>query len=69
MINYNKYMTVRMLHQYIKLSESYIYKKVSSNTIPHIKVNRSTLFDKDIIDHWLANVCEMREDLPQLIKL
>lgn len=62
-------MTVRMLHQYIKLSESYIYKKVSANTIPHIKVNRSTLFDKDIIDHWLANGCEMREDLPQLIKL
>ena len=64
-----KYLTVRMLGEYIHLSKSTIYKRVSENTIPHIKLGTRTLFEIEQIDQWVCNGGSIGDDLPSLPKL
>lgn len=64
-----KYLTVYMLGEYLHISKSYIYKRVSDNSIPFSKVGKSTRFDKDEIDRWVANDCKKEYELPTLQKL
>jgi len=49
------YLSVSELRKYIFMSESYIYKKVESNEIPHRKVGRRVLFVQEEIDRWVDN--------------
>ncbi len=49
------YLSVSELKKYIFMSESYIYKKVESNEIPHRKVGRRVLFVQEEIDQWVDN--------------
>ena len=64
-----KYLTVRVLGEYIHLSKSSIYKRVSENTIPHIKLGTRTLFVIEQIDQWVLSGGRMDNDLPSLPKL
>ena len=62
----NRFLNVQELKDYIHVSESYVYKKVSKNQIPHIKLGSRTLFERNQIDAWVINGGVMKEDLPAL---
>jgi len=64
-----KFLDVQLLAEYIHVSKSLIYKMVSKNKIPHIKVGSRTIFDRVQIDQWLHNHCMMVEELPQIPKM
>ena len=64
-----RFFDVENLVGYIHLSKSKIYKMVSKNTIPHIKVGTRTLFDKEQINNWVINGGRMEDNLPTLPKL
>lgn len=64
-----RFLNVQELTEYIHMSESYVYKKVMKNDIPHIKLGSRTLFDKTQIDTWVINGGAMKEDLPALPKV
>jgi len=60
---------MQTLPLYINLSRSTIYKMVSKNTIPHIKIGTRTLFDREQIDRWVLNGGRIEDELPQLPKI
>ncbi len=62
----NRFLNVQDLKEYIHVSESYVYKKVMKNQIPHIKLGSRTLFERNQIDAWVINGGVMKEDLPAL---
>ena len=62
----NRFLNVQELKDYIHVSESFVYKKVSKNQIPYIKLGTRTLFERNQIDTWVINGGVMREDLPAL---
>lgn len=64
-----KFLDVQELTEYIHMSESYVYKKVSKNQIPHYKLGNRTLFERNQIDNWVINGGVMKEDLPPLPKV
>jgi excisionase family DNA binding protein len=61
-----RFLNVQELTKYINMSESYVYKKVSLNQIPHIKLGTRTLFERNQIDNWVINGGAMKVDLPSL---
>ncbi len=69
MFRNEKYLTVYMLGMYLNVSRSFIYKRVSENSIPFNKVGKSTRFEKEKIDRWVANDCMKDTELPKLPKL
>lgn len=64
----SKFLSVKMLVEYIHFSKSSIYKMVSNNSIPYIKVGTKTLFEREQIDKWVKNGGRMDRDLPHLPK-
>jgi excisionase family DNA binding protein len=64
-----RFLDVQELTDYIHMSESYVYKKVSKNQIPHIKLGTRTLFERNQIDNWVINGGAMKEELPALPKV
>ena len=64
-----RFLDVQELTDYIHMSESYVYKKVSKNQIPHIKLGTRTLFERNQIDKWVINGGAMKEELPALPKV
>ena len=62
----NRFLNVQELTEYIHMSESYVYKKVSLNQIPHIKLGTRTLFERNQIDTWVINGGVIKENLPAL---
>ena len=64
-----KFLDVQELTDYIHMSESYVYKKVSQNQIPHIKLGTRTLFERNQIDSWVRSGGRMEEGLPSLPKI
>jgi excisionase family DNA binding protein len=64
-----KFLDVQLLADYIHVSKSLIYKMVSMNRIPYMKVGSRTIFDRVQIDQWLHNHCMMVEELPQIPKM
>jgi len=66
MFNNNKYLTVPMLSEYLKISKSYIYKKIHKNSIPYHKIGKSIRFNRDEIDQWVSNGCIISSKLPKL---
>ncbi len=63
------YLDMENLSKYVYLSKSTIYKMVSNNTIPYIKIGTRTLFVKDQIDKWALNNGKMSIELPDLPKI
>jgi excisionase family DNA binding protein len=64
-----KFLDVQGLTDYIHMSESYVYKMVSKNSIPHIKLGTRTLFERNQIDNWVINGGRMEDNLPSLPKV
>jgi excisionase family DNA binding protein len=68
-MNEMNYLDMENLSKYVYLSKSTIYKMVSNNTIPYIKIGTRTLFVKDQIDKWALNNGKMSIELPDLPKI
>lgn len=68
-MNNTIYMDVKMVSEYIHVSTSLIYRMVSLDQIPYIKIGARTIFDRTQIDQWLHNHCMMVEELPQIPKI
>jgi len=64
-----RFLDVQELTDYIHMSESYVYKMVSKQLIPHIKLGTRTLFERNQIDNWVINGGTMVENLPSLPKV
>jgi excisionase family DNA binding protein len=64
-----KFLDVQELTEYIHMSESYVYKMVSKQLIPHIKLGTRTLFERNQIDNWVINGGTMADILPSLPKI
>jgi len=64
-----RFLDVQELTDYIHMSESYVYKMVSKQLIPHIKMGTRTLFERNQIDNWVINGGTMVEKLPSLPKV
>ena len=64
-----RFLNVQELTDYIHMSESYVYKMVSKQLIPHIKLGTRTLFERNQIDNWVINGGTMVENLPSLPKV
>lgn len=64
-----RFLDVQGLTVYVHLSKSMIYKMVSNQTIPYIKIGTRTLFDRNQIDQWVINGGKVEEELPTLPKL
>lgn len=67
-MNNTNYFDVKMVSEYIHVSKSLIYRMVSLDQIPYIKIGSRTIFDRAKIDQWLHNHCMMIEELPQIPK-
>ena len=61
-----RFLNVKELTNYIHMSESYVYKMVSKQLIPHIKLGTRTLFERNQIDTWVINGGKMEDNLPSL---
>jgi len=64
-----RFLNVQELTDYIHMSESYVYKMVSKQLIPHIKLGTRTLFERNQIDNWVINGGTMVDTLPSLPKV
>ena len=64
-----KFLDVQELTNYIHMSESYVYKMVSTKSSPHIKLGTRTLFERNQIDNWVINGGRLGEELPSLPKI
>jgi len=64
-----RFLDVQELTDYIHMSESYVYKMVSKQSIPHIKLGTRTLFERNQIDNWVINGGTMVDNLPSLPKV
>jgi excisionase family DNA binding protein len=64
-----RFLDVQELTDYIHMSESYVYKMVSKQLIPHIKLGTRTLFERNQIDTWVINGGRLGEELPSLPKV
>ncbi len=62
----SRYLTVKMLSEYLHISTSNIYKRITTNTIPHIKMEKRVLFDREQIDHWMLSGCQCQSEFPTL---
>ncbi len=69
LIEEKRFLNVKDLCDYIDVSESFVYKKVMKNAIPHIKLGTRTLFERSQIDSWVISGGVMEEKLPQLPKV
>lgn len=63
-----RFLDMNGLAEYTNLAKSSLYKKVSRNEIPYLKVGCRTLFDIQVIDRWLENGGRLDDELPKLPK-
>ena len=64
-----RFFVVKELTDYIHMSESYVYKMVTKQLIPHIKLGTRTLFERNQIDNWVINGGRLGKELPSLPQL
>lgn len=63
-----KFLNMDELAEHTGMSKSFLYKKVSNNTIPHIKLGTRTVFVTEEIDKWVLRGGQMGVSLPELPK-
>ncbi len=68
-MNEEKFLDMDELAEYIKVSKSFLYKRVCYETIPFVKLGSRTVFVKEQIDQWVINGGQMGVDLPELPNL
>ena len=52
-------MTVKDLAQYLKISESKVYRMVNASQIPAFRVGKSWRFTRLSIDSWIQQECTL----------
>lgn len=62
------YLNVEMVSKYLHVAKSTIYKWVSEDYIPHIKLGSATRFIKNDIDDWALSMRKksIDIDLPEI---
>jgi excisionase family DNA binding protein len=50
-----RYLSIEQASAYTTFTQQSLYRRVSDNTIPHIKVGRRVLFDKVDLDAWMES--------------
>ena len=68
-MNEKKFLDMDELVEYIKVSKSFLYKRVCYKTIPFVKLGNRTVFVKEQIDQWVINGGQKGVDLPELPQL
>lgn len=68
MTNTKKFLNMNELAEYIGMSKSFIYKRVSKKTIPFRKLGEKSVFVTEEIDQWVLSGGQMGIDLPDLPK-
>ena len=68
-MNEKKFLNMDELSEHVGMSKSFLYKRVSNNTIPFIKLGNRTVFVTEEIDKWVLRGGQMGLDLPELPKL
>jgi excisionase family DNA binding protein len=46
--------TIKETAEYLRMSPSWVYKRVSAGDIPHCKLGTSVRFVPDLVEHWFA---------------
>lgn len=69
MENDDKFLSMDELAKYIHMSKSFIYKRVFTKSIPHVKLGTRTVFVREQIDQWVINGGQMDANLPELPEL
>ena len=64
-----RFLDIKGLSGYIHLSKSTIYKMVSTDEIPYIKLGSRTVFDIEQINKWVLCGGVMPDELPNLPNL
>ena len=62
------FMDMNRISKYLCHSKSFVYKKVRTNEIPHYKMGKRTLFDREEIDQWVKSGMRpvIQTNLPKL---
>lgn len=66
MVIESRYLTVKMLAEYLHISTSNIYKRITDNSIPFIRMEKRVLFDRNQIDQWMLSGCLNESEFPTL---
>lgn len=61
-----RFMNVKQLSEYLKISTSNIYKRTANGSIPFIKMNKRVIFDREEIDKWMSSGCDSNLEIPTL---
>jgi len=56
-----RYLSIEQASAYLALSKSYVQKLTSRRRMPYVKVGRRCLYDRVLLDKWLAR----RQVLPR----
>ena len=58
----SRYMNVETASRYLAVSKSYIQKLTSRRRIPHVKVGKRCLYDRTLLDKWMARRAVLPRD-------
>jgi excisionase family DNA binding protein len=51
-------LTVRDVAQYLRMSETKVYRLVKERHLPAVRIGKSWRFRKDLLDNWLTQCTE-----------
>jgi len=67
-MNEKKFLNMDELSEHVGMSKSFLYKRVSNNTIPFVKLGTRTVFVREEIDKWVLRGGQVGIELPELPK-
>ena len=60
--DYLTILTVREVAQYLRMSETKVYRLVKARHLPAVRIGKSWRFRKDLLDKWLSQCTESSMD-------
>lgn len=60
--DYLMILTVREVAEYLRMSETKVYRLVRERHLPAIRIGKSWRFRKDLLDEWLSQCTEASMD-------
>ena len=60
--DYLMILTVREVAEYLRMSETKVYRLVKERHLPAIRIGKSWRFRKDLLDEWLSQCTESSMD-------
>jgi excisionase family DNA binding protein len=55
-------LTVREVAEYLRMSETKVYRLVKERRLPAVRIGKSWRFRKDLLDDWLSQCTESSMD-------